>query len=157
MSMNTGLEDSATLEYGNFEYQDFGSEAHLSYVVIFTSVRQTLKAYERALELAKPLGAGVIVLAVQVIPFALPIDEPPVSFEFIVGQFETQALDKHGEPHIVAYLCRDPLEVYKRILNRFSPVVIGTEKSKRWLPTREKRLARQLRRAGYEVILVETE
>jgi soluble P-type ATPase len=154
MSMNTGLEDSATLEYGNIEYQDFGSEAHLAYVVIFTSVSQTLKAYERALDLAKPLGAGVIVLAVQVIPFALPIDEPPVSFEFIVDQFETQALDKYGEPHIVAYLCRDPLEVYKRILNRFSPVVIGTEKRKRWLPTREKRLARKLRRMGIRTVMI---
>ena len=56
---------------------------------------------------------------------------------------------------ISAYLCRDPLEALKRILNRNCPVVMGVRK--RWWPTRDERVARKLRRAGYNVILVETE
>jgi hypothetical protein len=132
-----------------------GSESHVSVFVVFTSTKLTFNALEKAGELANNLGAKIAVVAVQIVPFPLQLDQPPVPFEFVIRQFETMAVQKLGKIHIFAYLCRDPFQAYKRILNHNSPVVIGIRK--RWWPTREEKLARKLQRAGYKIIPVETE
>jgi hypothetical protein len=51
------------------------------------------------------------------------------------------------------YLCRDRAEVVRSVLKPHSLVVIGG--NRRWWPTREKRLARQLRRSGHAVVFAE--
>ena len=51
------------------------------------------------------------------------------------------------------YLCRDQTEALRSVLKPHSLVVIGGNRG--WWPTREKRLARQLRRAGHEVVFAE--
>ena len=48
------------------------------------------------------------------------------------------------------YLCRDRLEALTSVLKPGSIVVLGGQK--RWWPTKDELLARQLRRAGYEVL-----
>ncbi len=127
----------------------------LSVFVVFTSINWTLKALEKARDIARPLRANIVVLAVQVVPFPLPLDKPPVSMEFVVRCFEEKLGESDGTTHISAYLCRDLMEAFKRILIRGCPVVIGM--NERWWPTRNERLARKLRRAGYSVISVKTE
>ena len=126
-----------------------------SVYVVFTSIDWTLKALEKARELAKPLDANIVVVAAQVIPFPLPLDRPPVPMEFIVKRFEERSNEFPERTRVIAYLCRNPLEALKHILHRNSPVVIGIRK--RWWPTHEKKLAQKLRSAGYPVSLVETE
>ncbi len=130
-------------------------ELQVRVFVIFTSMNRTLKAMEEAAQLTKPLGARIEVLTAQVVPFPLPLNDPPVSLEFVVRHLEEMAAGFPQKIRVSAYLCRDPMEAYKRVLNRTCPVVIGIRK--RWWPTRDRRLARKLRRAGYDVILVETE
>ena len=110
---------------------------------------------EKAREIARPLGANVVVVAVQVVPYPLPLDRPPVPMEFVVRRFQERASEFSGRTLVSAYLCRDPLVALKQILNPNCPVVMGIRK--KWWPTRDERLARKLRRAGYEIILVETE
>jgi len=127
----------------------------LSVSVIFTSINRTLIALEKASQLAEPLKSGIEILAVQTVPFALPLDEPPVPFGFVVRRLKEMVAQFAVQIKISAYLCRDQLEALKRVLNRDYPVVMGVRK--RWWPTRNKRLARKLRRAGYDVILIETE
>jgi len=130
-------------------------EIQLSVFVIFTSTDQTLKVLQKAGELARPLGARIVVLAAQVVPYALPLDRPPVPFEFIIRRFGQMAGQFPENTQVIAYLCRDPLSALKQLLDPNCPVLIGVRK--RWWPTREERLARSLSRAGYDVMAVETE
>jgi hypothetical protein len=123
--------------------------------VIFTSIGRTLIALEKASQLAKPLKSGIEILAVQTVPFTLPLDDPSVPFEFLVRRLEEMAAQFPVPIKISAYLCRDQLEALKLVLNCYCPVVMGFRK--RWWPTRDERVARKLRRAGYNVILVESE
>jgi hypothetical protein len=110
---------------------------------------------EKASQLANPLQCGIEILAVEAVPFALPLDNPPVPFEFLVNRLKEMAARFPQQIKISAYLCRDQLEALTRVLNRNSPVVMGVRK--RWWPTHDEKLARKLRSAGYTVILVETE
>jgi len=58
------------------------------------------------------------------------------------------------ETTVRLYLCRDSVETVKSALSPRSVVVVGGRKGW-WRSTREKRLARKLRRAGHEVIFTE--
>ena len=123
--------------------------------VIFTSTSETLKALEKASELAKPLSADIAVIVVQVVPFPLSLDTPPISIETVLKGFEECTRQFPEKIRVFSYLCRDEMDGFKRALKSDRPVVIGTTKS--LLPTREERLAQNLRHAGYEVILVNQE
>jgi hypothetical protein len=154
MSTNAGIEKLISIE-GETKLQAISPEFRLPVYVIFTSINRTLKALEKAGQLAKPLQTGIEILAVQIVPYLLPLDEPPVPFEFVVRRFEEMVGQFSEKTRISAYLCRDPMEALKRVLKHNCPVVMGIRK--RWWPTRDERLARKLRRARYDVILVETE
>ena len=130
-------------------------DSELSIFVIFTSIKRTLKALEKAREIAGPLGARIVVTAVQVVPFPLPLDEPPVPMEFVIRRFEEIASEITAEVKVSAYLCRNPMQALKHIIPHHSPVVIGIRKS--WWPSREERLARKMLRAGFNMTLVKTE
>jgi hypothetical protein len=135
--------------------QAINANFRLPVFVVFTSIDRTLKALEKACELAMPLQTRIEILAVQTVPFALPLDDPSVPFEFLVKRLGEMAARFPGQIKISAYLCRDLLEALKRVLNRDCLVVLGVRK--RWWPTSDERLARKLRDAGCHVILVETE
>jgi len=122
--------------------------------VVFTSINRTLNALEKASQLAKPLQAGIEILVIQTVPYSLPLEDPSVPSKFLVRQLQKMSAQFPGRIRISPYLCRDLLDALKRILNRNCPVVMGVRK--RWWPTHEQRAARKLRRAGYNVILVET-
>ena len=85
----------------------------------------------------------------------LPLDEPPVPFEFVIRRLKETTENFPMLLGISAYLCRDPLVALKRVLSRNCLVVMGLRK--RWWPTRDERLARKLRHAGYNLISVEAE
>jgi hypothetical protein len=123
--------------------------------VIFTGTRETLKALEKASELAKPLSADISIIVVQVVPFPLSLDTPPISIETVLRGFEACIRQFSEKIRVFIYLCRDEMDGFKRALKSDRPVVIGTAKS--LLPTREERLAQNLRHAGYDVILVNQE
>ena len=155
MATTTGVEKpigTDSLETGT---QGIGPEPETAVYVVFTSINWTLKALGKAREIARPVGAPIVVVAVQVVPFPLPLDKPPVPMEFVIRRFEERAEELPEKTKISAYLCRDQMVALKRVLNRSCPVLMGVRK-KIW-PTRDKRLAWKLRRAGYQVILVETE
>ena len=154
MSTVAELEKSISID-GEIKRQAIGFGYGLPVSVIFTSINRTLLALEKASQLAKPLNGGIEVLAVQTVPFPLPLDDPSVPLEFIVRRLEEMATRFPGRIKISAYLCRDQLEALKRVLNRNSPVVMAVRKG--WWPTRDERVARKLQRDGYRVILVETE
>jgi hypothetical protein len=127
----------------------------LNIAVVFTSVESTLAALKEAGSLASSLGARITLLVPQVVPYPLPLESPPVLIDFNERRFRLIASQTPVETTVRIYLCRDTLETLTSVLNPGSIVVIGGQKTL-W-PTREKKLARQLRRAGHEVFFKEAE
>jgi hypothetical protein len=127
------------------------ADHRLDVAVVFTSAHATSTALIRAGALAQSLGARITLIVAQVVPFPLPIETPPVLLDFSEQRFRQIAASSPVETTVKIYLCRDPVETLKSVLARQSPIVIGGRR--RWWPTREHRLARQLRRAGFEVIV----
>jgi hypothetical protein len=105
--------------------------------------------------LALSLGARITLLVPQIVPYPLPLDSPPVLIDFSEKRFREIAETSAVEATVRIYLCRDRMETLQAVLAPRSLIVIGG--ARRWWPTREKTLARQLRRAGHEVVFAETE
>ena len=131
------------------------ADQHLNIAVIFTSVESTLAALKEAGSLANSLGARIKLVVPQVVPYPLPLETPPVLVEFNDQRFRVIASESPVETSVQVFLCRDRIATLTSVLKPGSIVVVGGKK--RWWPTRDELLARQLRRAGYEVFFKETE
>ncbi len=130
-------------------------EPTLNVTVVFTSIRSTLAALRAAGAWASRLGAHITLLAPQVVPYPLPLANPDVEQHFSECRFRVLAEESKVETNVRLLWCRDAAETILGALAPHSLVVLGMHKG--WLPTSEKKLARQLRRAGHEVIVTETE
>jgi len=128
----------------------------LNISVVFTSVESTLTALKEAGNLANSLGARITLLVPQVVPHPLPLESPPVLVEFNEKRFRVIAGQSPVETRVHVYLCRDRFQTLNSVLGPGSIVVMGGRK-RWWWPTRDESLARELRRAGFEVIYKETE
>jgi hypothetical protein len=126
----------------------------LNIAVVFTSVESTLAALKEAGNLANSLGARITLVVPQIVPYPLPLESPPVLVEFNENRFRVMATKSPVETSVHIYLCRDRFQTLTSVLKPGSIVVLGGRK--RWWPTKDERLARQLRRAGYEVLFKET-
>jgi len=131
------------------------ADKRLNVAVVFTSIEATLAALKEAGTLASSLGARITLLVPQVVPYPLPLESPPVLVVFNERRFRVIASESPVATNVQIYLCRDSFEALASVLSPGSLVVLGG--TKRWWPTREKSLARKLRRAGHEVIFKETE
>ena len=123
--------------------------------VIFTDPQATVAALKTAGSLARDLGACIRVRAALAVPYALPLNKPPVSAGFIeeflsdlVCRLELDAF----EPSVHLYLCRDQVETLLHVLSPNSLVVIGGRKH--WWPTAERRAAKALRSKGHRVVFI---
>jgi len=131
------------------------AETGLNISVVFTQEKSTLAALKKAGDLAARLSAHVTLLVPQIVPYPAPLTSPPVLIEFSEKRFRQIASQSPVRTTVHLYLCRDPWEILLAVLPPRSLVVVGGPK--RWWPSREKRLAKHLRRAGHEVIFTETE
>ncbi len=125
----------------------------LSITVVFTSIPATLATLKHARELAQDLSAQIRVLVPQAVPYALPLDRPPVDPAFRVRSFCAAAEKESVEMRIEVRLCRDPRIAVAEALPPQSLVLMGT-RNRWWWPARKNSLARALRRAGHRVIVV---
>jgi hypothetical protein len=130
-------------------------EHRLEVAVVFTSAAPTIAALRKAGALADRLSARITLLVPQIVPYVLPLESPPVLLDFSEARCRQIAMESTVETMVRIYLCRDRLEMLKSVLMPRSLVVVGGPRH--WWPTHEKHLARQLRRAGHEVIFAETE
>ena len=131
-------------------------EPLLNVVVIFTSVRATVAALRKAGGLASHLNSRITLIVPQVVPYPLSLGEPPVLKAWNERRFRVLANESPVETSVRIYLCRDRFELLPSVLEPRSLVVVGGSKG-RWWPRPEKRLARMLRRAGHEVVVVEAD
>ena len=131
------------------------SDNRLDVSVIFTSIHATLSALRKAAEMANNLGARITLIVPQLVPYPLPLNSPPILVDFSERRFHVIASQIPVETIVRIYLCRDAWDVLVKVLKPGSLVVVGSPK--RWWPTKEKRLAAQLRKVGHEVIVTEGE
>ena len=122
--------------------------------VIFTSIESTLSALRMAGTLANRLRARITLIVPQVVPYPLPLNGPPVPAAFTERHFRVITAESPVETNVRVYLCRDRMDALRGVLKPHSLVVVGGNRS--WWPTREKRLARQLRECGHEVVFADT-
>jgi len=156
--METRNEMSLTLQSPEGEIRETGSAETrfgLDVVVVFTSVMATIVALRRAGGLASRLNAQVTLLVPQIVPYPLSITSPPVLLDFNEKRFHIIASEQPVTTAVQILLCRDWLQALTHVLKPHSLIVLAGRK--RWWLTAEKKMARQLIRAGHEVVIVETE
>jgi hypothetical protein len=131
----------------------YGTGHKLEMAVVFTSPRSTVAALHLAAALMKGLDGRIALIYAQSIPYPLPLEKPPILIDFTRQRLHaiSNVSTVGVTPHIV--LCRFRFEALVNILKPYSLIVIGCRKS-RW-PNWEKRLARKLKRSGYEVLVRE--
>jgi hypothetical protein len=127
-----------------------GVSSSQNIAVIFTTIESTLSALREAAVLASQLDAHLTLIVPQVVrnPFLLttrptPLDRRQKRFHVVAGQCSV-------ETSVRVCSCRSPEMLPQSALDPHSLVVIGRPRT--WWPTREGRMARKLRRAGFEVI-----
>jgi hypothetical protein len=125
-----------------------GETPKLEIFVIFTTLKQTLATLRSAHTLAANLNAKITILAAQVVPYPLPLDQPPVPVSFIEQELSAAAGDL--ETAINVYLCRDRVKTIRQVLRHGSLVLIGGRKH--WWPTADQRLVRKLTGDGHRVL-----
>ncbi len=131
-----------------------GGNGRLEVNVLFTDPKWTRAALRTAGALARDLNATVRVLAMQAVPFALPLTQPPVPIpvmEKLLLRIAEQEDQGPIEINLHLYLCRDRLDTLAKVLERNSLVVIGGRRG--WLSDASC-MARKLRSRGHQVIVV---
>jgi hypothetical protein len=158
--MRSNLSSTATAgKPAPLGWQTVGEQApqRLEVNLIFTNPPATVCALETVESLARDLGASIRLRATVVVPYQLPVEEPPVSIPFLERSlFDLiSRLERDGfEASAHLYFCRDRDKALLQVLRRNSLVVLGGRK--RWWPTADSRLARALRAEGHRVIIVDS-
>ena len=121
------------------------SISKLEIVVLHTKEAATVSALKMAAEFASGL-APVRLLAIQVVPYPLALDAPPVSVKFLERRFVELVKEAAVDAKVDIRLARDAEDE----LSPHCVVVIGGRR--RWWPTASMRMARRLERLGHQVV-----
>lgn len=115
----------------------------LAIYVAFTSDRETTAALRHAAKLAAGLGARLSIVAPQVVPYGVDLDQPPVSPDFTAAKMLRLAADAGVAADVHVVLCRDRMEGLDSVLGTNAVVIAG-----------ENKLSRQLSKRGHHVLVV---
>jgi K+-sensing histidine kinase KdpD len=126
----------------------------LHIVLIYSTYEHTRAAMNAVVELAKHLRADATLVAVQVVPYTLPLDQPHVSREFCRRRMEELVSRSPLPVRIELLLARDMEFALKQFLPPQSFVLVGVKMRRWWRRTAEEKLARALTRMGHKVALV---
>lgn len=120
--------------------------------VAHTSPELTKASLKAVSPLTRHLGARVTLLAVQIVPFPLPLDHPDIAPQFVERELAALAREIEAPVDVQVVIARDLDTGLQQVLTTGSLVVVAARK--RWLPSAEGRLARSLARAGHSVALL---
>jgi hypothetical protein len=119
--------------------------------VLFTTIEETRKAFCHAAKSISGLDAELHLILTPIVPFPLPLDQPPTSADFAEKQIHEVSSGVDSEYEAFVYLCRDPLRTLTTLLPPRSMIVVGTG---RWFLGKSRRLVSALRRCGHQVMTV---
>jgi hypothetical protein len=129
------------------------SASELRVFVPYTSRELTRAALAEAAVLVKNLNAHVTLFAVQIVPFLLPLERPPVAPEFLEQKLLMITKEMEAQVNVQLVFARDLDSGIQKILAPSSFVIVATKK--RWWRTAETKLARALSRGGHDVAVLE--
>lgn len=119
--------------------------AKIALHIIFDGMPRTGSLLDAVARFARQLDAHVTVLVPQVVPYPLPLEQPPVSIAFT--EEKLAALPANVE----IYLCRDRCEAILSALPQDSLVAMSRV---RWWHREARRLARLLRQNGHRIVFL---
>lgn len=120
--------------------------------VVHTASARTRACLSAVSALTNNLGARVTLLAVQIVPFPLPLDRPDVPPQFMERELMALAREIDTPVNVQVMLARD-LEIGMRQGLTPNSLVVVAAKKRRW-PNAEVKLARSLARAGHSVAVL---
>ena len=120
--------------------------------IIFTSLAATVSAIEHTAALIEGLGLRLSVIWPQAVSFVLPLEEAAISADFSTRMLRELARMCPSISQVHLCVCRQMVEALVSLIRPESPIVAGTYRHL-W-PAWERRLARNLRRAGHNVLLL---
>ena len=127
----------------------------LRVTVVHTTTEGTIAALRTAADLAKGLGAEVVLLSAEEVPPQFPLDKLPVPVDLLERRLQTLVYAsgiRGNEVVIQLLLCRNKFESLRRALRPGSVVVIA--ESKHWWSRRGQKLQQFLKCLGHQVVLV---
>src|SRR5713101_4086449 len=132
-----------------------GSNRLRVYVVATTSegTRSALLAAQR---LAAGLDAHIVLLVPHVVSYVVPLESPNEDPTVLIDECRALAASAGVDAFVRLCLCRRPIDVFQTLLGDGSTIVLGG-RCGRWWPSAAQRMARRLRREGYDVVFVEAE
>ena len=120
--------------------------------VLYTTGELTQAALAETGVLLRNLAVEITLLAVQIVPFPLPLEFPAVAPEFLKRRLRAMAGEIEAQVDVQLIFARDLYFAIEQVLPSHSLVVLAAKK--RWWPTAETKLARRLGRAGHSVALL---
>jgi hypothetical protein len=133
---------------------DVAPSRPLAVQVVATTDEGTRCALAEASQLTDGLNGRIIVLVPHQVSYAVPLDDPNEAPEVITEQYRSLASAVGIEATVRLCLCRRHDDVFRWLLFRRSPIVIGGRRRK-WWPTAAERVARRLIAEGHDVIFAD--
>src|SRR5215831_338528 len=91
-------------------------QSPLNVVVIHTSYDGTVAALKHAVSLAESLGAQITLISSQVVPYPLPLTQPPVPIDFQEKRLSEIAAESSVDIRVQLYFCRNELQTLQKVL-----------------------------------------
>jgi hypothetical protein len=142
-------------DIGNDSAAGSDFDFHLKVTVIHTHPEGTLAALRLARDLTRDLGLRLGLVALQLVPFRLPIEEPMVSTHFLRQRQSLLVANaglSEGEVDIQVLLCRNERKALALCLSSRSVIVVGGRR-RWWRP--ERKLEKWLLRMRHRVLFAE--
>lgn len=124
----------------------------LEVIVLVTDESATVSALKKAFSLTEGLQARVCIVAVQIVPFPLPLDEPPVRMGRALRSLLPYLSDCGAEQVIQICYSRERIPALRQILPPHSLIVMGHSSSflANW---RANKWRKWLKTTGHDVIV----
>jgi hypothetical protein len=129
-----------------------GTAADLRVVVLYTTPELTKEALRYAAALGNGLNVNLTLLDIQVVPYACPMDRPPIDREFSRLRLEKLAQESGASVQVEVVYARDREKALVRRLSAGSLVLIPVKGFLGRLF--QKPLMRKLSKHGHDVVLV---
>lgn len=123
-------------------------------VVPYTDPRLTLAALRHATAFSRSLSVRIRLIDVRTVPFPSDLGVPLVTRDFLEDRLRAVASLAPVPVSSEIVFARDRVDGFVRAMLRTSVVVIAVRRQ--WWPSAEKRLARALESAGFQVVVIET-
>ena len=129
--------------------------SNLQVVIPYRAAHLTRAALRYATSLASDLNAQIRLIDVYVVPYGVPLDEPPVNPKHLTRKLRQLAQESEVPISAEVVYARDWEQGFRRALAPGSLVLMAIKRS--WWQTSDKRFAARLRKLGHQVVWVESE